>query len=525
MGTAAAAARAFDGRRRQPAAPRSPQAARGVENLLAVPNAVGIVPVLGTMQARLGNKVASATVQRMNQDSETKASGGGTSIRKKVTHALDRASTNINVVDTFVLRGQAPADSGMGWEAGRTGDAHLSSQVDMSGTAANAEMGLADGLATVGNIIDARRAYKEKKQHPDGPASHAPRKTFKAKMLDTILNAVSTSTDIIAAARNGLAADGIVTAPGVAEGGGAGFGVFTAVSSARAARRAARTGRTYRAIKKVEAPAPVGDDELAELRGAKRHSNWALAEAYVAVERAHQGGDEGYADRLVDSLDQVTDAFGAIDKAAEDLKRAQDTNALNTTRSYALGKQRTKALKLGISAVGESTRTAGTAVGIAAVTTGALASNPAGWALAATAAGLLVSINMYKTVRAGVKRYDGARHPDRWSEPTEEGGTSSAEPASRGDALKEALKFWKKVENGQRQAMARTIYGLAAGPEVPAGKDTTRELRASARELLIALKAGPAKMRMTEEEWAQSLNNPDDAERWLKEIANQLSSG
>lgn len=523
----------FDERAQQPTAPRPRHTARDAQrpsgNLSGAPQAYGIPEVLA-LRSRIGNRATSAVIQRLGEgsgkDGGKKASGAGKGFRQNAIRALDRAGEHLNVIDTFVLRGESPADSGIGWWAGKTANTRLSNQVAASGTAANAEMGLADGVATVGDVLGAHKAYKDVKANPDGPAYHAPHKNLRTKTVDAIKNLVATSTDIIAAARNGLATQAVATAPGVAEAGGAAFGALTAFSSIRAGVRTVLTGRKYRAIKKIDVPAPVGEDELARLRAAKVQKDWAFAEAYLAIERAHEGGEQGLAERLIDGLDQVTVALGAIEKAAGELKSAQDTNALNTTRSYALGKQRTKAWKLGISSVGEGTRSAGTGVGIAAVVTGTMASNPAGWALAATAAGLLLSVTAYKAGRAGKKRYDGARHPDRWAPPTQDGGgTAAAQPASHKDALKEALKFWKKVENGQRQAMARTIYGLAAGPDVPAGKDTTPELRTSARQLLIALKSSPTKLKMSEDAWVQSLNNPADAEKWLKEITNQLSSG
>lgn len=118
-----------------------------------------------------------------------------------------------------------------------------------------------------------------------------------------------------------------------------------------------------------------------------------------------------------------------------------------------------------------------------------------------------------------MKRYEGARHPERWA-----ADDTPAEPASREDALKEALKFWKKVQNGERQAMARKLYGLAAGADINGSGDTAADMRDSARALLIALKAGPANHRLTPDEWAGFLNDPAKSAAWVKEIAEQLSS-
>lgn len=79
------------------------------------------------------------------------------------------------------------------------------------------------------------------------------------------------------------------------------------------------------------------------------------------------------------------------------------------------------------------------------------------------------------------------------------------------------------MSKGERQAMAREIYALAAGPEI-SGR-TTAEMRESARALLIALKSGPAQHKLEPEAWAESLNDPARSAGWIKEIAEQLASG
>ncbi|WP_244297705.1 hypothetical protein [Streptomyces griseoflavus] len=81
------------------------------------------------------------------------------------------------------------------------------------------------------------------------------------------------------------------------------------------------------------------------------------------------------------------------------------------------------------------------------------------------------------------------------------------------------------MTQGERQAKARDIYALAAGPGIPGCADTTRKMRASARALLVALKAGPADHKLTPGEWAETLNDPVKTGAWVKEIAEQLASG
>ncbi|WP_406068740.1 hypothetical protein OG372_12390 [Streptomyces sp. NBC_01020] len=528
---------AFDYRTRQSAVRRPRPVSRGPENLAGAPHLHGVGPMMGSIQALAGNRAASAVVQRLAEDNAAKASGDGTTgkpqaktsrtglnIRERIASALERANKHLDVLDTFVLRGLVPANAEMNLHASQAADTHLSEQVGASSAAAGAEMGVTDGVTAVNNVIDARKAHKESKENPAGASSHAPHKKFRSKTLDAIQNLATYSSDVIGVAKNSLAAEAVVTAAGVAEAGGGVIGAVAGVKSVRATRRFGLTTRKYRAVKKIEVPPKVDDPELNRLREAEVESHWALAQAYVALERAHDGDEDGLSDRLGAALDRASGAFSTIEKAAGDLKNAEDTNVLNTTRDYALAKQRNKLWKQGVGAVGDGARSAGGAVTIAAAATGALATNPAGWGLAATAAGLLLSVTAYKAGRAGKKRYEGARHPDRWAPPTEEGGPAASEPASRPDALKEALKFWKKAEHSKRDAMARTLYGLAAGPETSAGRQTSPELRASARELLVALKAGPANLHMTTEQWTQSLNDSADAEKWQKEIANQLAS-
>ncbi|MGQ4514172.1 hypothetical protein [Streptomyces sp. DW26H14] len=537
-------------------------ASRGAEIPPVAPYAHGAGPVLGSIQGLAGNRAAAgvvqrlatagdaralgsmrthpgdmpaAVVQRLGAKGGTKGSGGeedergkkasrgGLDFRERIAAALERVNKRLDILDTFVLRGLVPADAKMSWQASRTSDAGLAEHVGASSAAAATEMAVTDGVTGINGVLDARKAFKESRQNPAGVASHAPRKKFPAKTLDAIQSLATYSSDVISAAKNSMAAEAVTAVAGVAEAGGGLIGTVAGVKSARAARRTVLTSRKYRDVKKIDVPTPVDDRELARLQEAEVASHWALGQAFVALEKSHDD-DGDVAERLSAAMDQTAGALSAVAEAAGRLKDANDSNLLNTTRAYALDKQRNKMWKQGVGAVGDGARSAGGAVTIAAAATGALASNPVGWGLAAAAAGLLLSVTAYKAGRAGKKRYDGVRHPDRWAPPAEEGGPAPAQPAARPEALKEALKFWKKAAHGERDAMARTLYGLAAGPGVPVGRKTSPEMRTSARELLVALKAGPSNLRMTAEEWTESLNNPADAEKWQKEIANQLAS-
>ncbi|MFC9290033.1 hypothetical protein [Streptomyces sp. NPDC057052] len=195
---------------------------------------------------------------------------------------------------------------------------------------------------------------------------------------------------------------------------------------------------------------------------------------------------------------------------------------LSTVQGYAKKKQLTKIGKETVGgAVGESTKAAAGVVTAVAAGTAGLASNPVGWGLAGAGAGLVFGVTMYRALRAATKRYEEARHPERWAPE----GETPAEAASRGESLKHALKFWKKVSRGERQAMACEIYALAAGPDIPGGGNATAEMRESARALLIALTSGPTHHKLEPEAWADTLNDPAKTAGWIKEITEQLASG
>ncbi|MCZ9345100.1 hypothetical protein NGM37_45885, partial [Streptomyces sp. TRM76130] len=117
--------------------------------------------------------------------------------------------------------------------------------------------------------------------------------------------------------------------------------------------------------------------------------------------------------------------------------------------------------------------------------------------------------------RAAHKRFQEAHHPERYTPEGEE----AQEPKDTWESLKHSLKVWKKVSRHERQLMAHRIYGLAAGA------DTTPEVKESARQLLIALKAGPDQHKTDRDTWDASLDDPANRGDWIKEITEQLASG
>lgn len=479
------------------------------------------------IQAGIGNRAATAAVQRAKDAAKGKApenadaSAGSKSYRDRIAAALDKAKKHLEFIDTFVKGVHVPANAGFSQQASATANDGLKHSAGSSGAAAASENLVTETAGAVLSGMEAAKSRKDAAQHKSGATFHVADKKANTKTADAVIGAAGAANYALGIAKELTKAQKAAHAMGVSEAGGIGSGVVGAVKGARAAGRVGLTARKYRALKGLEKPDRTDEGTLARLNQARQTAEWAAAEAYVTMDAHWDHEGEDRAERVSEAIEVAWAAMGTVRDAARELRQAEDANTLNTVHTYALGKQRNKMGKQAFTAVGESTKAAGGIVTAVAATAGGagLASNPVGWGLAAGAAGLILGVTAYKAGRAGMKRYEGARHPERWAE-----GENQKEPASREDALKEALKFWKKVENGERQAMARKIYGLAAGADIAGSGDTAAGMRDSARALLVALKAGPAQQRLTPQEWADSLNDPAKSGVWIKEIAEQLSS-
>ncbi|SEG90657.1 hypothetical protein SAMN05216223_12248 [Actinacidiphila yanglinensis] len=494
----------------------------------ASPSGTPAERAMRAVQSSAGNRAATAMVQRARNAPRGRAPenanppGGSRSYRDRIAAILDRLKKNFEFIDTFVKGVQVPANAGFSQHAAATVNEGLKHSAADSGAGAVSESLVAETVGAALGGIEAAKARKDAKKHQSGAAFHGAHKKYTSKTAEAVVSASSAGNYALGVAKELTKAEKAAHAMEATEVSGVGSSVVGAVKGARAARRFGLTARKYRALEKIERPDRTEEGALTRLNQARENAEWSAAEAYVALDAHwdHDGADR--LDRVSDAIDAAWSAMGDARDAARDVQRAEDVNTMNTVLTYALAKQRNKMGKQALTAVGESAKAAGGVVTAIAATAGGagLASNPVGWGLAAGAAGLIFGVAAYKGTRAGMKRYEGARHPDRWAA---QGGTA-AEPASREDALKEALKFWKKVANGERQAMARRIYALAAGPDVSGSGNTSAEMRESARALLVALKAGPANQRLTPEAWANSLNDPAKTAAWVKEIAEQLSS-
>ncbi|MCX5397839.1 hypothetical protein [Streptomyces sp. NBC_00102] len=484
-----------------------------------------------SIQSSAGNRAATVMVQRARQEAgerpekapaQANTSSRSQRYRARIAAGLDKLKKNFEFIDTFVKGIQTPTNAGFAQHASATADETLKHSAAGSGAGGSGVGVASEFFGAVTNGKEGRKAWQSMAKNTEGAAHHTAKKKFVSKTSDAVVSAGSALNNVLAFTKELTKAEKLAAAANASEASGISASITGGAKGGRAAIRSATTLRKYRALGALEKPDRVDDEDLTRLKQAQYDAELALARAYVELDSLWQGDNEDGLAEVPAAIDSALSAMGGARDAADQFQQAEDKNTMNTVLTYARDKQKNKMGKQVVTAVGESAKAAGGIVTAVAATAGAagLASNPVGWGIAATAAGLIFGVAAYKGVRAGTKRYDGARHPERWAE---DGETSKA-AASREEALKESLKFWKKVSNGERQAMARKLYALAAGPDIEGSSHTTTEMRDSARSLLIVLKAGPTQQKLDPEAWAVSLNDPGKSAAWVKEIAEQLSS-
>ncbi|MHC3450059.1 MULTISPECIES: hypothetical protein [Streptomyces] len=494
------------------------------------------------LQSSAGNRATTAAVQRARGADEGRApenssadkgkapEGGGASAgakkkdyRDRIAGLLDRFKKNLEPIDTFIKGVQTPTNAGFTQQAAAAANEGLKHSTAASGTSAASGNLLTEAAGTVVNGMDAYKNMKDTKKHESGAAHHTAKKKAKTKGVDTVVGAAGSGSYSAAIAKEVTKIQKAADAAVASEASGIASASVGAIKGMRAAFRAGGAARKYMKVKELGDPHLVHAGSLARLNESREQAGWAAAEAYVALDTYWKHEGEGRLELVSEAIDAAWEAMGEARDAAESLRRAeQDVEKLNTVQGYAKKKQLTKIGKETVGgAVGESTKAAAGVVTAVAAGTAGLASNPVGWGLAGAGAGLVLGVTLYKALRAATKRYEEVRHPERWAPE----GQNPAEAASRGESLKHALTFWKKVSKGERQAMAREIYTLAAGPDIPGSGSTTAEMRESARALLIALKSGPAQHKLEPEAWEGTLDDPAKSAGWIKEIAEQLASG
>lgn len=483
------------------------------------------------MQSSAGNRATTAAVQRARGEDKGKApENGGASAgaqkknyRDRIAALLDRFKKNLEPIDTFVKGVQTPVNAGFTQHAAAAANEGVKHSAAASGTSAASGNLLTEATGTVVNGMEAYKNMKDAKKHETGAGHHTAKKKARTKGADTAVGAAGSAAYSAAIAKEVTKIQKAADAAVASEASGVASASVGAVKGVRAVFRVGGAARKYKKVKELGDPHLVHAGSLARLNESREQADWAAAEAYVALDAYWNHEGEGRLELVAEAIDAAWEAMGEARDAAESLRRAeQDVEKLNRVQEYAKKKQLTKMGKETVGgAVGESTKAAAGVVTAVAAGTAGLASNPVGWGLAGAGAGLVLGVTLYKALRAATKRYEEKRHPERWAP----AGKDPAEAASRDESLKHALKFWKKVSQGERQAMAREIYALAAGPGIPGSGGTTAEMRESARALLIALKSGPAQHELEPEAWADTLDDPAKSAGWIKEIAEQLASG
>ncbi|MER5377704.1 hypothetical protein [Streptomyces sp. NPDC002553] len=479
------------------------------------------------MQSRAGNRATTAAVQRVRDTGRgnTAANGDASPAAKKnyrdrIAALLDRFKKNLEPIDTFVKGFQTPTNAALTQQAAAAANEGLKHSAAASGASAASGNLLTEAAGTVVSGMDAYKNMKGAKKYETGAKHHTATKKAKTKGADTVVGAASSGSYSAAIAKEVTKIQKAADAAVASEASGIASASVGAIKAMRSAFRIGGAASKYKQVKKLGDPHLVHAGALARLNESQEQAGWAAAEAYVALDAYWKHEGPGRLELVSEAIDAAWEAMGEARDAAENFQRAEnDVEKLSKVQQYAKKKQLTKIGKETAGGGGESVKAAAGVVTAVAAGTAGLASNPVGWGLAGAGAGLVLGVTMYKALRAATKRYEEVHHPERWALQ----GETPAEAASRKESLKHALKFWKKVSKGERQAMAREIYALAAGPDISG--NTTAEMRESARSLLIALKCGPAKHKLEPDAWAETLNDPAKTSGWIAEIAEQLASG
>lgn len=479
------------------------------------------------MQSRAGNRAATAMVQRARDAGRGDAAANGDAsprakknYRDRIAALLDRFKKNLEPIDTFVKGFQTPTNAAFTQQAAVAANEGLKHSTAASGTSAASGNLLTEAAGTVVSGMDAYKNMKDARKHETGADHHTAKKKAKTKGVDTVVGAAGSGSYSAAIAKEVTKIQKAADAAVASEASGIAGAAVGTVKGMRSAFRIGRAAGKYRQIKELGDPHVVQAGALARLNESREQADWAAAEAYVALDSYWKHEGPGRLELVSEAVDAAWEAMAEARDAGETLRRAEnDVEKLSRVQQYAKKKQLTKIGKEAAGGGGESVKAAAGVVTAVAAGTAGLASNPAGWGLAGAGAGLVLGVTLYKALRAATKRYEEVHHPERWAPP----GETPAEAASRTESLKHALTFWKKVSKGERQAMAREIYALAAGPAISG--NTTAEMRESARSLLIALKAGPAQHALEPDAWAETLDDPAKTSGWIAEIAEQLASG
>ncbi|MFC5017118.1 hypothetical protein [Streptomyces lienomycini] len=450
----------------------------------------------------------------------------------------------LDPADTVVLRGTAPIGAPLQSHGAQTSDTGL---VSATAKQAQVESGINVVNDALGAFNDGRDLWAGHKGSKEtGPKSHQDRKKEKSKAVGLTTNGLMTLNDgpkiANTAIKNagdlgGMAALGDVS--------GALVMTFSGIFVVRDTYVALTTHKKKNELKEhFKGVAAVRQADLRGVLNSLGEATGNLAQACSALSDSPAGPSE-------ETLQSIKDERGRIEGHRQELLAH-----MASLRDYAVGKQTGKEIKRALNAGGNVARTAAGAVMVASAV-GAVG-GPIGVAVTGGAtAGALGGIAAYKGGKKFAKRYESVRHPEKWArttdaqEGTEPKTTEKTEPPKQSkdgkggrkrDATKAGLNVLKPLEQGERQLNAQEIYALAAGPAVPAGKNVPDDVRQKMRDFLRTLNCGPEKHnpgkhdpekheqsaeeweKSREEQWANSLNDPERQKEWEDEIAAQLSS-
>ncbi|WKX20762.1 hypothetical protein [Streptomyces sp. HUAS CX7] len=471
----------------------------------------------------------------------TEAPSGKKSDRlKEIAENADQGKRILDPADALGKGVQAPTAAGLGQQAteeaaaaakpdatpaeasGASAASVLKHDAAAAGVAGASLSAGAELLALGASVADAFRNLKTSLQKKAGAGYHNARRKAKVKAGDAGMSVASTGANAGAIAKEAIKVEGVASTAASAEASGVLSGVAGVAKSIRALGKTGGAIRKYRNLGKLPDAETAHAGLLARLKApadAEEQRAKAAYDEVVALQRESEQGrpQEGW-QAAFDAAVRSYEAAAQREAQAKltYLRALNDARTVDGTKKFARRKQVSKAVKEGMGGgLGEGLKGAGGIATVAIVATGALASNPAGWIVAAAGAGLVVLTAGYKGVRSGYGRFQEVHHPERYTPHGEE--VPEAKPTW--ESLKHAMKVWKKVSKYKRQLAAHKLYDMVSRP------DTEPELRRSAMDLLVVLKAGPSDHGMDPRTWQESLMDPAAKADWIKEITDQLSSG
>ncbi|MER6323874.1 hypothetical protein [Streptomyces coelicoflavus] len=505
---------------------------------------LGITPLFQTELDTARDAARVTATEGTGEEEARRAAGAGSGKKsdrlKEIAENADQGKRILDPADALGKGVQAPTAAGLGQQA--TAEAAAAAKPDATATeaaGASAASALKHDAAATGvsgaslsagaellalgaAVADSLRNLKTALSKKTGAGYHNARRKAKVKAGDAGMSLASTGANAGAIAKEAIKVQGVASTAASAEASGVLSGVAGVAKSIRALGKVGGAVRKHRALGKLPDAETAHAGLLARLKAPVDAAEQRAKAAYDQVSRLQQELGQGPArEGLREDFDAAARTYEDAARHEADVKLTYlralgDARTVDGTKKFARKKQASKAVKEGMGGgLGEGLKGAGGIATVAIVATGALASNPAGWIVAAVGAGLVVLTAGYKGARSGYGRFQEAHHPERYTphgEPVPE-----AQPTW--ESLKHAMKVWKKVSKYKRQLAAHKLYAMLSSP------DTEPELRRSAMDLLVVLKAGPDDHGVDRATWEASLMDPAGKADWIKEITDQLSSG